>query len=102
MFLHILGEPRDLLLRKITAAPPVPNTYLAGSTALALILRHRESVDFAWLSAAIFNVEVAAASPAKIGQLRISETKRGNFHGFIDAVQVTWLYCPNPCYASPP
>ncbi len=34
MFLHILGEPKELLLRKIMAAPPVPNTYLAGGTLL--------------------------------------------------------------------
>lgn len=96
MFLNILGESRLGLLKKVLAAPPVPNAYLAGGTALALMLGHRESVDFDWFSSARFDAEHIAESLSKLGQLRISETKRGAFHGFVDGIRVTWLYYPNP------
>ena len=38
MFLDILGEPVRLL--KGSGRSPVPNAYLAGGTAVALILGH--------------------------------------------------------------
>lgn len=50
MFLHILNEPRLRILKRLVATPPVANAYLAGGTALALLLGHRESVDFDWFS----------------------------------------------------
>lgn len=28
--------------------------------------------------------------------VRVAETKKGTFHGFINGVRVTWLYYPNP------
>jgi hypothetical protein len=96
MFLDILGEPRSRLLRKVLADPPVPNAYLAGGTALALILGHRESVDFGWFSPAMFDAEAVAERLSQLGQLHISETKKGTFHGFVNDIQVTWLYYPNP------
>lgn len=96
MFLNILGEPGLHLLKQVLAAPPVPNAYLAGGTALALILGHRESVDFDWFSPAMFDVEAVEKNLSKMGQLRISETKKGTFHGFVNGIRVTWLYYPNP------
>lgn len=96
MFLYLLDKPENLLLTKILAAPPVPDAYLAGGTALALMLGHRESIDFDWFSPTMFDTEEVAKSLAEIGQLRIAETKRGTFHGFVDGIQVTWLYYPNP------
>jgi hypothetical protein len=74
----------------------VPNAYLAGGTAVALQLGHRESVDFDWFSATLFDAEAVAESLAEIGRVRVSEMKKGTFHGFVDGVQVTWLYYPNP------
>lgn len=96
MFLNILDESRLDLLKRVLAAPPVADAYLAGGTALALLLGHRQSVDFDWFSPTIFDAEAIAESLSELGQLRISETKRGTFHGFMDDIQITWLYYPNP------
>lgn len=71
MFLHLLDKPRELLLKKILADPPVPNAYLAGGTAVALQLGHRESVDFDWFSATLFDAEAVAESLAEIGRVRM-------------------------------
>ncbi|MDI9370369.1 MAG: nucleotidyl transferase AbiEii/AbiGii toxin family protein, partial [Synergistota bacterium] len=48
MFWDVLDEHRQSLLREICAAPPFPDAYLAGGTALALIYGHRQSEDFDW------------------------------------------------------
>lgn len=96
MFLHILDEPRTTLLKKILVDLPVPNSYLAGGTALALLLGHRESMDFDWFTPTMFDAEEVRRKLSAIGQLQVSETKKGTFHGFVDGIQVTWLHYPNP------
>ena len=96
MFLDILEKPRLDLLKRITAAPPVPESYLAGGTALAMMLGHRHSIDFDWFSPNMFAPEVVAESLSALGTLDFSETKMGTFHGFVDGIRVTWLYYPNP------
>lgn len=50
MFFNVLDEPRQVLLKKIVADLPVSDSYLAGGTALALMLGHRKSIDFDWFS----------------------------------------------------
>ena len=96
MFLGILDEPRLNLLRRIVENPPVANTYLAGGTALALLLEHRHSIDFDWFAPAMFAAETVTENLSKLGSLSISETKKGTFHGFVDGIRVAWLYYPNP------
>lgn len=96
MFLHILNEPRILLLNKLLDTPPVPGTYLVGGTALALMCGHRESIDFNWFTAVPFKGEDIKNALLTVGELRVSEIKKGIFHGFVDGIQVTWLHYPNP------
>jgi len=96
VFPGILEEPRFDLLKRIAAAPPVPNSYLAGGTALAMMLGHRQSIDFDWFSPNMFAVEAVAEKLSAFGTLDVAETKKGTFHGFVDGIRVTWLYYPNP------
>ncbi len=96
MLLNILGEPGFNLLKRIVAAPPVADSYLAGGTALAMMLGHRRSEDFDWFSPSTFAVETVAESLSVLGALNIAETQKGTFHGFIDGIRVAWLYYPNP------
>lgn len=96
MLLNILGEPGFNLLKRIAAAPPVADSYLAGGTALAMMLGHRRSEDFDWFSPSMFAVETVVESLFVLGALNIAETKEGTFHGFIDGIRVAWLYYPNP------
>lgn len=96
MFLDIFDQPRQDLLKKILSAPPVVDSYLAGGTALALMLGHRQSIDFGWFSSLRFSGEVITEELSQLGELQIGEIKEGTFHGFLDGIQVTWLYYPNP------
>jgi hypothetical protein len=96
VFWSTLDRPRQILLRKIVENTPVPNSYLAGGTGLALMFGHRESVDFDWFTPNQFDNEDLYRRLAQIGKVMITETKKGTFHGFVDDIQVTWLWYPNP------
>ena len=96
MFLDILEESRLNLLKRIAAAPPVPDSYMAGGTALAMMLGHRHSEDFDWFTPNMFAAETISERLSMMGALDLSETKKGTFHGFVDGIRVSWLYYPNP------
>jgi hypothetical protein len=45
-----LGPERKAFLSLLVDHQPVKDSYLAGGTALALIIGHRESIDFDWFN----------------------------------------------------
>ncbi|MGI6702804.1 MAG: nucleotidyl transferase AbiEii/AbiGii toxin family protein [Clostridia bacterium] len=96
MFWDILNGNQRKVLEKILENMPLPGSYLAGGTALALILGHRESVDFDWFVREDFDPERLEYLLSQMGQLKTVETKKGTYHGFLDGVRVTWLRYPNP------
>jgi len=101
VFWDVLNRPRQDLLAKIVENMPVPKSYLAGGTALALILGHRKSIDFDWFSPEDFDPEQLYKGLSLLGRIRIAETRQGTFHGFINDIRVTWLYYPNPLLEPP-
>lgn len=84
------------LLQLIVEQMPLAGSYLAGGTALALILGHRESVDLDWFSPSSFDSEVLARQLSNMKPFEVNETSKGTLHGILDNVRVTWLYYPNP------
>lgn len=84
------------LLQLIVEQMPLAGSYLAGGTALALILGHRESVDFDWFSPSNFDSEVLARQLSNMKSFEVNEASKGTLHGILDNVRVTWLYYPNP------
>ncbi|WP_041570960.1 nucleotidyl transferase AbiEii/AbiGii toxin family protein [Candidatus Desulforudis audaxviator] len=96
MFWDVLDRPRHVLLSRIVSNMPVPGSYLAGGTALALMFGHRKSVDFDWFSPEQFDPEQLYYRLSSLGRTRIAETRRGTFHGFVNDIRLTWLYYPNP------
>ncbi len=91
-----LREEQKSLLNLIADQMPLQGSYLAGGTALALIIGHRESVDFDWFSPAEFDPESLARKLSLIKPFKVNEATRGTLHGIMDNVRVTWLYYPNP------
>ncbi len=96
MFWDILDQPRQLLLKKLSGDLPIPGSYLAGGTALALLIGHRYSVDLDWFSPQDFDPGKLGSQLKRFGEVRIAETSSGTFHGWVDDIQVTWLRYPNP------
>jgi len=91
-----LKEERKALLRLIVEDMPLKDSYLAGGTALALIIGHRESIDFDWFSPSEFDPENLARQLSLLKPFEINEAARGTLHGIMDNVRVSWLYYPNP------
>ncbi len=96
MYWSVLDEKRITLLKKILKNIPLAESYLAGGTALALMLGHRVSYDFDWFAPVSFDPEDVSRTLSHAGKIVITETTRGSFHGFVDGIQVTWLFYPNP------
>jgi len=96
VFWDALDRPRHDLLCRIVKNMPVPGSYLAGGTALALMLGHRKSIDFDWFSPEQFDPEQLYYRLSSLGRTRIAETRQGTFHGFVRDIRITWLHYPNP------
>ncbi|WP_049827320.1 hypothetical protein [Paenibacillus maysiensis] len=94
MFWVVIDPTRQSVLKQILESDAVPGSYLAGGT--ALLLGHRESIDFDWFTPNPFSPEQIESSLSPRGQLMISETKPNTFHGIFNGVQVTWLHYPRP------
>lgn len=96
MFWDVLDPARLKLLEKLACASLVGRSYLAGGTALALLLGHRESVDFDWFTPEPFDPEILSRRMGRFGEVSVAETAPGTFIGWIGDTQVTWLHYPNP------
>lgn len=96
MFWNVIDQTRQSVLKQILESDPAPDSYLAGGTALALLLGHRESIDFDWFTPTPFASEQIESSLSQSGRLMITEAKPNTFHGILNGVQVTWLYYPRP------
>ncbi|MEW5783747.1 MAG: nucleotidyl transferase AbiEii/AbiGii toxin family protein [Bacillota bacterium] len=94
-----LGAKRKAFLSLLVDKLPVEKSYLAGGTALALMLGHRESIDFDWFSPVDFDPEALASNLSRLGRLEITETTKGTLHSILDGIRVTWLHYPNPLMA---
>lgn len=75
--------------------PPVPGTYLAGGTASALQIGHRESIDFDFFSDFVKAVDMPgfqAASLTDIALMKlVAVSQRGARKDFIDLYAIVQL-----------
>ncbi|MEW6624766.1 MAG: nucleotidyl transferase AbiEii/AbiGii toxin family protein [Bacillota bacterium] len=96
MFWEILDKPRQVLLKKLVNNMKVPESYLAGGTALALMIGHRESYDFDWFTPKEFDPEYVYRDLSNIDNSMVTDMKRGTLHALVNGIRVTWLWYPNP------
>ncbi len=75
--------------------------YLAGGTALAIILGHRLSVDLDWFTRKRFADPMRLAAELRDDgiQLKTTRVERGTLHGHIDDVRVSLLEYRYPLLA---
>ena len=96
LYWSTLGEKRKALLKLLVDQMPLPGSYLAGGTALALILGHRQSVDLGWFCPHQFDPELLARELSNLETFETSDAARGTLHGIFCGLRLTWLYYPNP------
>jgi hypothetical protein len=67
---------------------------LAGGTALAIQMGHRESIDLDWFSEGAFEIGKIKGQLSELGKLRVEAEEVGTLHASLDQVRVTFLNYP--------
>jgi len=90
MFEKAIDSKTRQVLRKIREAQVLENFYLAGGTALSLILGHRKSIDLDFFSSSFPKFEILMAKLKTLNPKVINQDK-GTLDLYIDDVKVSFL-----------
>lgn len=94
MFEHAISDRLFLLIQRLSKIAEIADTfYMAGGTALALYLGHRQSNDLDFFSEKDFNTEKYAQIVLKLGGTIIEE-ETGTLHAVIDNTKVSFIHYP--------
>lgn len=88
MRVDVLRPPTHQALRQLAKAPATREFYLAGGTAVALHLGHRESEDLDFFRPDPFEPPVLLAEIRRFADLRLRDQSAGTLHGELDEVKV--------------
>ena len=86
-----INEKTKLVFEKIKKSGISENFYLAGGTALALQLGHRESIDLDFFSRKDFSNSKLKEYLPKIGSYFLTGEEEGTLHGTLDDVKLSFL-----------
>ncbi len=90
MFEKAIDTKTRQVLRKIKETGVLDNFYLAGGTALSLILGHRKSIDLDFFSSKFPKIEILLAKLKPLVPEIINQDK-GTLDLYIDGVKVSFL-----------
>jgi len=79
------------VLEKIRGLDSVGDFYLAGGTALAILLGHRISIDLDFFSGADFDTAEIRKALSDIGEVVVGGEESGTLHCLVDGVKVSFL-----------
>lgn len=95
MDLHpeVMPESQQRMLKKLGRTAAEHGFYLAGGTAIAIWLGHRESVDLDWFTERGISDPLGLAETLKAGGLEFetSAVAKGTLHGKAEAVKLSFL-----------
>jgi predicted nucleotidyltransferase component of viral defense system len=80
--LEKIADKKDILLKKF---------YLAGGTALAIELGHRESIDLDWFMEGDYSTSVLKNKLANLGKFELDSEEPGTVNGKLDKVKVSFF-----------
>jgi predicted nucleotidyltransferase component of viral defense system len=79
------------VLEKIAQSGVADYFYLAGGTALAMHLGHRESIDLDFFSDEDFLTSEIKEQVSRLGNFELTAEEKGTVHGVLDGVRVSFL-----------
>lgn len=92
MFENAIQTETKRVLEKIAESAIIKNQfYLAGGTALAIHLGHRQSIDLDWFSREPFSNVKIKKELQGVGNLEISGEEAGTINGALDQVKVSFF-----------
>jgi len=92
MYPETVDKKTESVLAKIKKLEWINNFYLAGGTALAIQLGHRESIDLDFFSESIFSVGEIKETLSKIGDLTVDYEDEGTLAGVLDGVRISFFH----------
>lgn len=92
MFEKSIDKKTKLVLEKIGKTGFVKNFYLAGGTALAIQLGHRESIDLDFFSRRKFSVSDMEKELSSIGKFILSKKDDRTLDGVLDGVKISFFH----------
>lgn len=87
-----ISEKTKSVLAKITPMDFIGEFYLAGGTALAVQLGHRESIDLDFFSSKKFSVQKIKNELSRIGNLAVDYEDEDTLNGMLDEVKISFFY----------
>ena len=93
---NLISKKITSLLAKISETEISNKFYLAGGTALALQIGHRQSIDLDWFSAKIFKNSDLKKALSKIDKIEIIGEETGTLHLIMAGVKLSFLFYPHP------
>lgn len=94
MFTNILETKTRSVFKSLSKIDIIKNFYLAGGTALALQLGHRESIDLDFFCLSNFSNQELKEELNKIGKVKIISEDIGTLYIILDKVKVSFLDYP--------
>ncbi len=91
MHTETLAPETGRVLGTIKGASFIGDFYLAGGTALALHLGHRESVDLDFFSSLDFSLETLKRGIAPLGRYVLTNEEDGTLDGSLDDVKLSFI-----------
>lgn len=91
MHIETLAPETSRVLDTIKKERFIGDFYLAGGTALALHLGHRESIDLDFFSPDDFSLETLKKDISSIGRYTLTNEEEGTLDGILDGVKLTFL-----------
>jgi len=96
MQIETINKETRLILKRIAKLPILANFYLAGGTALAMHLGHRESIDLDFFSAEKFSAAKLKEILAGAGELKIDYEDGDTLSGTLDGVKLSFFHYAYP------
>lgn len=91
LHLNVLPEIQQALFQVLAKNHFIEKFYLAGGTALALRLGHRQSVDFDFFAQEAFDNREIIDFLFEIGDFKVLSQSKNTVHGLLNGVQVSFL-----------
>lgn len=96
MFTTVLPSDAQAALAILGKSGIVRHGYLAGGTALALQLGHRQSVDFDFFSDKEFDAIAMSRLLQKVGSFQADTVEKNTLLGTFNSVKYSYFYYPYP------
>lgn len=96
MYPEAVPEPVLSLFPVLGPAVSSRGFYLAGGTAAALQLGHRQSVDLDFFSPRVLQPEELVSYLSGLGDLQVADTGAGTLHVYLNGVRVSFFHYEYP------